>query len=89
MTASVKTIEDLLEECARGVAEAALACERLLASVRNYPWGDLAVGLTCTVSAGLAQLAPAEGVLDWFARADAALYTAKRRGRDQVSTDSE
>jgi diguanylate cyclase (GGDEF)-like protein len=71
------------------LAEAALACERLLTAVRNYPWDDLAAGLACTVSAGIAQLAPAEGALDWFARADAALYEAKRRGRDQVSTDSE
>lgn len=64
---------------------AAAVCERLLASVRSHPWGTLAPGLSCTVSAGLAQLEPGESISTWLARADAALYAAKHGGRDQVS----
>jgi len=64
---------------------AAVVCERLLASVRNHPWGALGAGLTCTVSAGLAEMELDESVSTWLARADAALYAAKRGGRDQVS----
>jgi diguanylate cyclase (GGDEF)-like protein len=64
--------------------QAALACERLLASVRGYPWDSLASGLACTVSVGLAALHPSEGALQWLARADTALYAAKDGGRDQV-----
>ena len=64
---------------------AAAVCERLLASVRNHPWETLAPGLSCTVSAGLAQLALGESISTWLARADAALYAAKHGGRDQVS----
>ncbi|MDJ0324778.1 GGDEF domain-containing protein [Cryobacterium sp. PH31-AA6] len=66
--------------------QATLACERLLTSVRDYAWGDVAAGLTCTVSAGLAALEPAERVAHWLERADTALYDAKSRGRDQVVT---
>jgi len=64
--------------------QAVLACDRLLASVRDYTWGDVAVGLTCTVSVGLAALQPAERVSHWLERADVALYGAKHRGRDRV-----
>ena len=64
--------------------QAAQACERLLASVRTYPWGDVVAGLLCTVSAGVAALDPDEDVTTWLARADAALYGAKRAGRDRV-----
>ena len=66
--------------------QAVLACERLLASVRDYAWGGVAVGLTCTISAGLAALQPNERVSHWLERADMALYGAKRRGRDQIVT---
>ena len=66
------------------LAEAAAACERLLASVRGYDWGSLAPGLACTVSAGVAALEPNEPVSAWLARADAALYEAKHSGRDRV-----
>jgi diguanylate cyclase (GGDEF)-like protein len=68
------------------VEEASKACERLLASVRGNSWDGLAAGLTCTVSAGVAELRPGESASDWLARADAALYEAKRTGRDRVCT---
>jgi len=70
------------------VAQAEKVCERLLASVRSYPWETIAAGLTCTVSAGVAQLKPFEVVSEWLSRSDAALYTAKRAGRDRVETDA-
>ncbi|TFD03247.1 GGDEF domain-containing protein [Cryobacterium sinapicolor] len=62
------------------------ACERLLSSVRGHHWEALAPGLACTVSVGLAELAPGETVAGWLARADAALYQAKDSGRDQLVT---
>ena len=37
-----------------------------------------------TVSAGLAEVRPAEDPDSWFARADLALYEAKAEGRDRV-----
>ena len=70
------------------LAQAEKVCERLLASVRSYSWDAIAPGLTCTVSAGVSQLKPFEVVSEWLARSDAALYAAKRAGRDRVGTDA-
>jgi len=67
--------------------QAAQACERLLASVREFTWTSVAPGLNCTVSAGVAQWNGTESSTQWLARADSALFTAKRSGRDRVSTD--
>jgi len=64
--------------------QAEKVCERLLASVRGYPWTTLAPGLSCTVSAGVSQLKPLERVPEWIERSDAALYEAKHAGRDRV-----
>jgi PleD family two-component response regulator len=36
------------------------------------------------VSGGVAELQPGEGTTAWLARADAALYAAKRAGRRRV-----
>jgi len=66
------------------LTQAERVCKRLLASVRDYPWDSIVVGLTCTVSAGVAQLKPFELVSEWLSRSDAALYMAKRSGRDRV-----
>jgi len=66
---------------------AALACERLLASVRSFPWSSVRESLACTVSVGVAQWDRSESSAHWLARADSALYTAKRAGRDRVSID--
>ena len=71
------------------VDQAAQACERLLSSVRSYPWHEITEGLRCTVSAGVASLGDEEEVAAWLARADRALYTAKATGRDRVATHAE
>jgi|tagenome__1003787_1003787.scaffolds.fasta_scaffold20958456_3 two-component system cell cycle response regulator len=55
--------------------------ERLRASVGDRP----VAGLRVTVSAGVATWAPGESPDDLLRRADAALYAAKRGGRDQVA----
>lgn len=67
-----------------GLAQAEKICERLIASVRAYPWTRLAPGLSCTVSAGVSQLKPFERVPEWLERSDVALYEAKHAGRDRV-----
>jgi diguanylate cyclase (GGDEF)-like protein len=38
--------------------------------------------ITITVSIGVAELRPGEGMTSWLSRADAALYESKHRGRD-------
>ena len=67
-----------------GLNAARLACERLLALVRDHAWATVAPGLVCTVSVGVAELQPNESVSVWLARADAALFEAKHAGRDRV-----
>ena len=70
------------------VERAQQACDRMLNTVRGYNWASLAAGLTCTVSAGVARWNPDETVVEWLARADAALYAAKVAGRDLVVVDA-
>jgi diguanylate cyclase (GGDEF)-like protein len=57
------------------------SAERLRASVGDRP----VAGLEVTVSAGCATWLPGESADDLLRRADAALYAAKRGGRDQVA----
>jgi diguanylate cyclase (GGDEF)-like protein len=66
------------------MARAKAAAERLLATVRSRPIAHEAERITVTVSAGIAELTSGEGVDAWIARADRALYEAKRTGRDRV-----
>ena len=72
-----------------GLAEARIAAERLRSVVADAPFlledgTDIAV----TVSVGLAQALPGEGVEAVLRRADQALYTAKNEGRNQVQVAS-
>ncbi|WP_454048623.1 GGDEF domain-containing protein [Cellulomonas sp. Marseille-Q8402] len=60
-------------------------CDRLRATVAELAWDDLMPGHRVTVSIGVAEREPGETVADLLARADAALYRAKREGRDRVS----
>jgi diguanylate cyclase (GGDEF)-like protein len=56
--------------------------ERLLDSVRQLRVKHGPHEVQVTLSVGLAALRPGEAVSGWIARADAALYRAKREGRD-------
>lgn len=61
------------------VAEATLQCEYLREMIANLP-----AGLPVTVSIGIAGGGPGSTPEDVLARADAAMYEAKRRGRNRV-----
>ncbi|HEX7668214.1 MAG TPA: GGDEF domain-containing protein [Polyangiaceae bacterium] len=63
---------------------ARMLTDRLLEAVRNtrIPVGDDDV--SCTVSAGLTELLPAESSNAWVERTDKALYQAKRDGRNRI-----
>jgi diguanylate cyclase len=63
--------------------EAIVAAERLRRQVAAYVFPG--IDLRCTVSIGLAEINPSvAGVTDWISAADAALYEAKRKGRDCI-----
>ncbi|QTE29758.1 GGDEF domain-containing protein [Pengzhenrongella sicca] len=66
-----------------GSAAAQEVASRLLHAVRSAPWSQVAPGLAVTVSVGVGQPATARGAI---AAADAALYAAKRAGRDGMVT---
>jgi diguanylate cyclase (GGDEF)-like protein len=59
------------------------ACERLRRGVEAAIWSNLAPDLRVTLSAGLATRQADETIATLLARADAALYQAKRKGRDR------
>jgi diguanylate cyclase (GGDEF)-like protein len=65
-----------------GVAVAAL--ERVRQAVEQRDWGSIQPGLVVTVSGGIAAMRTGESVTDLVRRADAALYDAKRRGRNRL-----
>ncbi|WP_082306703.1 diguanylate cyclase [Mizugakiibacter sediminis] len=67
---------------------AAHVAERLRASVEALDLGDIARGLKATVSIGVADLLPDDDVEMLILRADAALYRAKREGRNRVEIDA-
>jgi diguanylate cyclase (GGDEF)-like protein len=59
-------------------------CERLRSAVETHDWERLAPGLRVTVSLGLGSAEDAASLETLFASADAALYRAKREGRNRV-----
>jgi diguanylate cyclase (GGDEF)-like protein len=61
-------------------------CERLRGAVQQHDWDSIAPGLRLTVSLGLAELGPYRAAHEWLKRCDAALYAAKREGRNRVVT---
>ena len=58
-------------------------CERIRAQVENHAWSKLLKGRV-TVSIGVTQYVLGESVLEFFSRADTAMYMAKEGGRNQV-----
>lgn len=63
---------------------AAELAERLRAAVEAQPLRVGSEPLRMTVSIGLATRRPGDRAESWLARADAAMYTAKREGRNRV-----
>ncbi|MBN2801416.1 MAG: GGDEF domain-containing protein [Deltaproteobacteria bacterium] len=62
-----------------------ITAERLRQQVRAHNWSHYADGLRVTVSLGVATfLQGTESVAEWLSRADAAMYSAKRAGRNRV-----
>lgn len=68
-----------------GMREAALVARRIQRVILARDWNTIAAGLSVTLSMGLA--AGVEGLTghDLYDRADSQLYTAKRRGRNQLA----
>ncbi len=58
--------------------------ERLLADVRGLRIPIEGQEIDLTISIGLAPVSPGDSVQTWIARADSALYEAKRTGRDRI-----
>lgn len=63
--------------------EAGEACERLRRSVENYDWDSVAPRLSLTLSFGMTHLRQGDDLKALMTRADAALYCAKRNGRNR------
>ncbi|WP_160012654.1 diguanylate cyclase, partial [Rhizobium sp. 18055] len=59
------------------------SCERIRALVEAHPWQEPLRGRV-TVSIGVTQYVLGESVLEFFSRADTAVYLAKQGGRNQV-----
>jgi diguanylate cyclase (GGDEF)-like protein len=66
------------------VEQATVALERVRQAVERHDWAGIQPGLTVTVSGGLAAFRGGESATDLVSRADAALYDAKRRGRNRL-----
>jgi diguanylate cyclase (GGDEF)-like protein len=58
-------------------------CERIRAQVESHAWSGSLKGQV-TVSVGVTQYVLGESVLEFFSRADTAMYLAKEGGRNQV-----
>jgi diguanylate cyclase (GGDEF)-like protein len=64
-------------------------CERIRTAIASHPWHELSPHLRVTLSLGGAMAVPGEGAHALAARADAALYRAKRQGRNRVQFDGD
>jgi diguanylate cyclase (GGDEF)-like protein len=58
--------------------------ERIRGAVATADWSDIGPNLEVSVSCGIASIRPADTLDDLLARADQALYEAKRGGRNQL-----
>lgn len=71
----------LLRFC--GLRDGLVAANKLRQRIADTPFENL---LSVSVSIGAAELQPDEDLTSWLSRADAALYEAKRSGRNTVVT---
>lgn len=77
----------LLPDCFQDAAiQLAETCRQRVRGLRIRDRRTQNLMLTVTVSAGVAELQAPEGALSLVSRADAAMYDAKRAGRDQVAS---
>ncbi|WP_282946219.1 diguanylate cyclase [Cellulomonas endometrii] len=68
--------------------QAAAVCERIRSVIAGYAWHELSPDLRVTMSLGGAMALPGEAAHTLAARADAALYRAKRQGRNRVQFEA-
>ena len=68
-----------------GLAYASILAERIRANIAIQAVGDVG---TVTVSIGVAEYFPTSSSKDWLERADRAMYTAKREGRNRIEIDA-
>jgi two-component system, cell cycle response regulator len=75
----------------QSAADAMLVAERIRSTVASRDFSGLAPGGRVTVSIGISEARAGEADVfdDVLARADSALYTAKRRGRDRIEVDGQ
>ena len=62
------------------------ALDRLRAIIADLDWSAFSSGMKVTISAGVATLQPNETPDTFLTRADRALYAAKARGRDRITS---
>ena len=65
---------------------AAEAMPRLRIIIAELDWSAFSPGMTVTMSAGVATLRADENSDTFLARADCALYAAKARGRNRITS---
>lgn len=66
------------------LADAVTVAEKLRIAIARHDFAEVG---KVSISCGCAQLAPGEDLTGWSRRADAALYCAKRGGRNRVEKD--
>ena len=66
--------------------DAVRALERLRAIIADLDWSAFSSGMKVTISAGVATLQPNETPDTFLTRADRALYSAKARGRNRITS---
>jgi diguanylate cyclase (GGDEF)-like protein len=66
--------------------EAARILDRLRGIIADLDWSAFSTGMRVTISAGVTPLKPDETPDTFLARADAALYLAKARGRNRIAS---